>query len=148
MAKRLVDGALAGLAGGAAFGMLMGTMGMLPMIAKMVGSESALVGFALHMFLSAAIGAGFGMISGTASACAGTSLAFGLLYGFAWWILGPLTLMPIFLGMGPQWSLAAVKMALPSLGGHLLYGVLTGLAYSLLTHRSGACSTPAASLHN
>jgi len=43
----------------------MGAMDMLPMVAMLVGSESALVGFALHMLISAAIGAGFGLAFGT-----------------------------------------------------------------------------------
>jgi hypothetical protein len=144
MTKRLLDGALAGLAGGLAFGVLMGVMGMFPMVAKLIGSESALAGFALHMILSAVIGGGFGVVFGAMIYCFGTGVGYGLVYGLAWWILGPLTLMPTLLGMGPQLTLEAVRMTLPSLGGHILYGILTGLAYTLLAHRARVYSASTA----
>ncbi len=38
-------GAYGGLAGGVVFGAMMGMMGMLPMIGKMVGHPSAVTGF-------------------------------------------------------------------------------------------------------
>ncbi len=31
----------------------------------------------------------------------GAGVGAGLAYGFAWWVLGPLTLMPLFMGMWP-----------------------------------------------
>ncbi|WP_241977825.1 hypothetical protein [Cryobacterium cheniae] len=52
---------LGGLAGGAVFGML---MGMLPMLASMVGSSSALVGFWLHLIISIMIGSGLTVLFG------------------------------------------------------------------------------------
>jgi len=42
-------------------------MGMLPMVAMVVGSESAVVGFLYHMFNSVIIGAVFGLIFGSLS---------------------------------------------------------------------------------
>jgi hypothetical protein len=63
-------------------------------------------------------------------------LAWGLVYGLAWWFLGPLTLLPTFLGAGIQWSLAAALDAYPSLIGHLAYGGATALAYRALARRN------------
>ncbi len=54
--QSLKYGAYAGLVGGVVFGIMMGMMGMLPMIGQMVGSSSSLVGFLVHMVNSAIIG--------------------------------------------------------------------------------------------
>ena len=63
----------------------------------------------------------------------------GLVYGFAWWILGPLTLMPFFMGMGlgVNWNVAAMGQAMPSLMGHLIFGVILGVTYRWLQNRAG-----------
>ena len=64
----------------------------------------------------------------------------GLAYGFVWWILGPLTLMPFFMGMGlgVNWNLAAMGQAMPSLVGHLIFGAVLGGTYRWL--RAPACA--------
>jgi hypothetical protein len=50
------NGVLAGVAGGIVFGMLMAMMGMLPMIAQLVGSDSAVVGGIVHLSVDRRIG--------------------------------------------------------------------------------------------
>lgn len=135
LAGRGINGAIGGLIGGAAFGMLMGAMDMLPMVAMLVGSESALVGFALHMLISAAIGAGFGLAFGTQARSLGQGAGWGLLYGLIWWVLGPLVLMPLMMGMGLQFGAAMTQPMLMSLMGHLIFGALTGGAYAWLARR-------------
>ncbi len=67
----------------------------------------------------------------------GSGVGAGLLYGGAWWILGPLTLMPLFMGMGfgVNWNAAAAVAMLPSLVGHLMYGGVLGVVYVWLRHR-------------
>ncbi|MEP7383430.1 MAG: hypothetical protein ABI910_17225 [Gemmatimonadota bacterium] len=85
MLNRMRNGVVAGLAGGLVFGMMMGMMGMLPMIAGMVGSTSAVVGFAVHMVRSAAIGAGFGILLSSVASTRSRSVVAGLAYGMAWW---------------------------------------------------------------
>lgn len=134
-------GILGGLGGGAIFGVMMGMMGMLPMIGKMVGQPSATIGFIIHMANSAIIGAGFALVLGGLVAGIESGLRYGLLYGSAWWLLGPLTLMPLFLGMGfgVNWNFAAATKMLPSLVGHLIYGMILGLSYGWLKCREGAC---------
>lgn len=46
------------MAGGLVFGVLMAMMGMLPVIASMVGPDSAVVGFGIHLVISVLIGWG------------------------------------------------------------------------------------------
>jgi hypothetical protein len=132
--QRLVAGIIGGVVGGLAFGALMAMMGMLPMVASIVGSKSAVVGFLYHMFNSVVIGAMFGLILGGLSRTYGRGATFGLLYGVGWWVLGPMILMPLLLGMGSegiasQFGAAFSAPMLMSLVGHLIYGLLTGLVY-------------------
>ena len=135
--RELKWGAYGGIAGGLIFGAMMGMMGMLPMIGSMVGQPTAAAGFAVHMANSLIIGVSFAIIFGRFVSGAPSGVGVGLAYGAAWWILGPLTLMPLMMGMGlgVNWSAAAAAAMLPSLVGHLTYGGVLGLVYSWLRHR-------------
>ncbi len=134
--ERIARGTIAGIAGGVVFGILMAMMGMLPMIAGLVGSSSAVVGFAVHMVISAVIGAGYGLVFGTMGETYLGGLWTGAVYGFVWWILGPLVIMPVLMGMGPQFGMALSTAMVLSLMGHILYGLVTGLAYAFQTSRA------------
>ena len=125
-------GIYGGLIGGLLFGALMAKMGMLPMIGKMVGFPSAGVGFLVHMGNSAVIGAAFAVLFSRSIRSTASGLGYGITYGSIWWILGPLTLMPLFLGMGfgVNWNGAAAIQMLPSLVGHLVFGAALGLTYA------------------
>jgi uncharacterized membrane protein YagU involved in acid resistance len=132
---RLVAGAAAGLVGGVLFGIMMGMMGMLPMVAMLVGSKDGSVGLIVHLLISAIIGIGFGLLFAGRTVTAGRGALWGAVYGFAWWILGPLLIMPSMMGMGPQLGMAFAPPMLMSLIGHLVYGVTTGLVYPSLVRR-------------
>jgi hypothetical protein len=131
---RIVHGIYAGVAGGLVFGIMMGMMGMLPMMAKMAGRSSAAVGFGVHLVISAIVGAIFAVLVGGRLRTVGSLVAAGLIYGLVWWLLGPLTLMPLFMGMGVgvNWTGAAMTAAMPSLAGHLVYGAILGAVYAWL----------------
>jgi len=132
-------GVFAGLIGGLVFGGLMAMMSMLPMIGMLVGSESAIVGFLVHMGMSAVIGAIYGGTVNVLRLAPAYQLVpgagVGLAYGFVWWILGPLVIMPTMLSMGPQFGAALSQMNLMSLIGHLMYGALAGAAFAAITAR-------------
>ncbi len=141
--RELKLGAYGGVAGGLIFGGMMGMMGMLPMIGSMVGQPTAAAGFAVHMANSVIIGIGFAIVLGRFVSGIRSGLGAGLVYGGAWWILGPLTLMPLFMGMGfgVNWNAAAAATMLPSLVGHLMYGSILGLVYTWL-HRRDVAPVP------
>ncbi len=130
-------GVYGGLAGGTVFGVMMAMMGMLPMIGNMVGVPSAWVGFIVHLVISATIGGSFAVLLSAGGLRGG--VASGLVYGVTWWILGPLTLMPLFMGMGlgVNWNVTAMSAALPSLVGHLIFGAILGVTYRWLEDRTG-----------
>jgi len=82
------------------------------------------------------IGAIFGWLLASRSQHVGSGLGWGAIYGFAWWILGGLILMPVFLGMAPFAPLMMEPMrpvAMGSLIGHLIYGLILGGAFAMLT---------------
>ncbi len=129
---RILHGVVGGLAGGVVFGLLMQMMGMMPMIAMLVGSKSVAVGWILHLAISAFAGALFGLVLGGRLSGYGTAAAAGMVYGFVWWVVGALLMMPLRMGMDP---FVLNSMAWQSLMGHLLFGLVLGLVYAALARR-------------
>ena len=134
VANSAIAGALAGLAGGVVFGMLMGMMGMLPMVGMLVRQESAVVGFLVHMAISAFIGAVYGVVAARLPAGWITAIVAGMINGVIWWVLGALVLMPLGLGMSQMVFVIGADQWL-SLMGHLLYGVITAVVFVPLSRR-------------
>jgi uncharacterized membrane protein YagU involved in acid resistance len=126
--RLLTQGAIAGAAGGLVFGATMAVYGMLPTVASIVRTDSAIAGFALHMLFAVVIGVGFGLFVANQREL----VVWGLLYGAFWWFLGPLTLLPLFLGHPVTWDLASARAAVPSLIGHLCYGITIALTVTFL----------------
>jgi hypothetical protein len=145
MRSDINSGVVAGLIDGVVFGIMMQMMNaptpdgaqmpMMGMVAKVVRSDSIAVGWLYHLFNSAVIGAIFGWLLGSRSQTFSAGLGWGTAYGFVWWILGGLILMPLFLGMQPLAPLQMVPMhpvAMGSLLGHLIYGVILGGGFAML----------------
>ncbi len=143
--RKAIYGDLGGITGGLLFGPIMAVGGILPLVAMLIGYHEEWIGFAVHMGISLLFGFWFGLISlflGKVNSSFGRSTLLGVGYGFAWWILGGLTLMPAFLGMPPQFSNAASTMNLGSLLGHLVYGVALGMVYGYLDRIGFMKGTP------
>ncbi len=138
MRSNVAVGAVAGVIAGLAFGVMMqvmtaptpdgGAMPMMAMVAMVVRSDSLAAGWVYHLFNSAVIGAIFGLALGRLATNYGMGAVLGAVYGFIWWILGPLILMPLFLGMN-EMMFAINNDTLMSLVGHLMFGVITGVTY-------------------
>lgn len=131
-------GAAASLSGGLLFSLVMVATGILPQVAGLVGGSSPALGFVVHMGISTFVGMSYGVLFRHEAPDAGSSLAWGMLYGIVWWFLGPLTLMPILLGGSLTWTLEAAAAALPSLVGHLLYGAATAAVFLAFERRREA----------
>jgi hypothetical protein len=128
-----------GIVGGVVFGIMMhmmtaptpegGRMPVIAMVGQIVGSPTLTAGWLYHLFNSAVIGAIFGWLLGPRVRGYGGGFAWGTAYGFGWWILGGLVLMPVLLGMPPFAPLMMRNMqivAIGSLVGHLIYGLILG----------------------
>ncbi|MGH7525624.1 MAG: hypothetical protein ACREMX_02865 [Gemmatimonadales bacterium] len=151
MRNKALAGALAGLSAGFIFGIMMQVMTaptpegtkvpMMAMVAQVVGSSSLLVGWLYHLFNSAVIGAIFGWLFGARAADRmGNATALGVGYGILWWVLGGLILMPLALGMpafAPLRMPPMVPVAMGSLMGHILYGVVLGAGFVWLRGTAG-----------
>ncbi|MFN8515421.1 MAG: hypothetical protein U0841_23110 [Chloroflexia bacterium] len=126
------------LAGGLAFGIAMASTGSLTRVAGLVGSTSPVLGFVVHVIISMIIGMTFGALFEHEAPSTGAAIAWGLVYGLAWWFLGWLTLFPAALHRPLGWSITAVAAVFPSLIGHLLYGGFTAAFFRLLERRHDA----------
>lgn len=129
MARRLVAGVTGGLAGGIVFGFLMARMGMFPMVASIVRSDSAGVGLVIHLMISVTAGLCLTVLfadkflsSYGRAAVAG--VIYGALWWVIWWVVGALRLAPLFRDL-PVFPLEL--MVAMTLLGHLIYGVTLGL---------------------
>lgn len=151
--RRVVPGAVAGILGGILFGIMMtvmtaptpdgGRIPMMGMVAMVVGSTSIAVGWIYHMFNSAVIGALFGLLLGERVRSLGGGLGWGAAWGIVWWVLGGLILMPLLLDMPAFAPLQMAPMrtvAVGSLIGHVMYGLVMGAAYAKLPMRSAAAT--------
>lgn len=128
---RLAAGVAGGLVGGVAFGALMQSWGMIPMVAMLAGSESPAVGWAVHLFNSALFGLVFALVTGRWATSPARSVVLGVAYGAAWWVLGALVIMPAWLGMN-EMIFQVNDGATRSLWGHLLFGLLLGAVSALV----------------
>ncbi|MDP9407800.1 MAG: DUF1440 domain-containing protein [Actinomycetota bacterium] len=111
---------------------MMQMMGMMGMIAGLVGSQSVAVGWVVHLLISAVFGAAFGVLLGSAVKGVGSGVGLGAVYGVVLWVVGPLLLMPAMMGM-PLFMINS--MTLSSLLGHVVFGVLLGGVAGLMLRR-------------
>ncbi|MCO4755915.1 MAG: hypothetical protein KC478_15650 [Bacteriovoracaceae bacterium] len=148
MQSKVGTGIVAGLIAGAVFGILMtimnaptpdgGEMPMMKMVAMVVGSTSLFVGWVYHLFNSIVIGAIFGALFNKKLTTYKNATGWGAFYGAVWWVLGGLILMPIMLDMAafaPLTEPGMRSVAMGSLIGHLVYGLVLGAAYIGISHR-------------
>jgi uncharacterized membrane protein YagU involved in acid resistance len=124
------------------FGLLMAGVGMLPMVGMLIGVDNALVGFLVHLVISAIAGALFSVLTAKFGANVVPVYAASMVYGAVWWLVGALVIMPLWLSVtadpmmsdmvfvvgGAQWV---------SLFGHVVgFGMTTGAV--LLMQRGAA----------
>ncbi|HZD28376.1 MAG TPA: hypothetical protein VE251_06760 [Xanthobacteraceae bacterium] len=128
-------GAAAGLVGGLIFWPQIVAVDGLHWIARLAGGTSPALGVVVHLAISIAIGAGYGLLFERESPDWGAAIGWGMLYGITWWFVGTLTLFPIWLGASFTWTTAAAAAALSSLLGHLIYGATTASVFLLLERR-------------
>jgi hypothetical protein len=146
MQSRIAASIVAGVMAGLVFGITMhmmtaptpegGRMPVIAMVGQILGSPSVAVGWLYHLFNSAIIGAIYGWLLGRRARAYGSGFAWGATYGFVWWILGGLVLMPMMLGMPAFAPLMVPDMrmvAMGSLVGHLIYGLILGGLFVALT---------------
>jgi hypothetical protein len=139
MHKTLAAGAAAGAIGGVVFAGLMRLFpvgaehrSMIAFAADLVRAGSPLIGWLVYPVYGIAIGALFGWLLGGNALDTVRAAMWGGLYGVGWWIAAELVLIPARLAVWPL-SISAVDrvrdVALPLLVGHVVYGVVLGIAW-------------------
>lgn len=127
----LIPGAAAGLTGGLLLVIATLQFGQIMTVGSVLTAESPFINLLITIIASLIIGAGFGLLTWRQRHGAGETLFWGLTYGLLWWVIGPLTLVPLVRGSGLGWDLATAQHNIPSLIGHLLLGATIGLALAL-----------------
>ncbi|WP_132059296.1 hypothetical protein [Halorussus amylolyticus] len=130
--------AIAGLAGGLAFGILLQAMGMMPTIAALYGGESAAIGWLAHLFHSVVFGLVFAALvvrTDYRDTDARTLSLLGAGYGVVLWVVAAAIAMPLWLGALGLDAPAIPNLDVASLAGHLVYGVVLGAVFAAVRTR-------------
>lgn len=133
--RSLGRGALAGLVGGLVFVPMIAGIDGFQRIATLAGGSSFSLGMVIHLTVAVLVGMSYGWLFERESPNFVSGVGWGLLYGLIWWFSGPFTLFQTILGRPFTWSPEAVANSLPSLLGHLLYGISTATVFLLLERR-------------
>lgn len=152
--NRWLGGVLGGLVGAAAFGVLM--WALIPgwigeEIPSLYGLDSALVfGGAIHLVHGVILGLVFAAVTGSdtieglverepllSDLDPGVWMATaGIVYGLAIWVVLPAIVMPVWLEVtGFADAPPAPNLAIETLLGHVVYGVLLGGVYAMTVER-------------
>ncbi len=130
--QALVVGGLGGLIGAWAFLWGIESADFFPLVAGIVGMRAPMAGGTLHYLIGLVIAVTFALLFHRDVRGAGSAVILGMSYGMSWWILGPLTLLPLLMHSPIQWTLEAARASFPSLVAHLLYGAVVGLVYGVV----------------
>lgn len=127
-------GAMAGVAGGLLYALVLRATGSWSEIAAVVGGSSPWLGFAVHLLISVVLGVSYGLLFQREAPNLASGIAWGLCYGLMGWFVGPLTLLPASQG-APLWTQAQAREQFPSLVGQLIYGAIAAAAFWILERR-------------
>ena len=146
MEKRIGAGLVAGLIAGIVFTLVALFLktrlpdgeqtSMLVVAAEALHSHGWVAGWIASLIYTVIVGGVFGWLVRTETSNEPRMMMWGGLYGLAWWIVSGLLVIPALLAKIPLSSAAldAVRpVALASLIEHLLYGVILGFIFALLT---------------
>jgi len=131
--RAIVAGGLAGTIGGLIFSRWVASGDYFPLLAGYgelhVARGTIIV---LHFGVALLIGVTFGMLFQRDVRGYGSCMGWGLAYGIFWWFLGQLTLLPLAAHKAIDWSADQGAAVFGSLVGHILYGLILGVAYATI----------------
>ncbi len=131
--RDVAAGAVAGFLGGLIFAAAMQEQRMSVPVTGIAGLPGTGPGVVLHLALGTMLGGALGGVHRYEGSSHAATTSAGVLYSVLAWIIGPLTLKPLFDGASPTWSVEAATIGFPSLVGHMLFGGTTGLGFHLIT---------------
>jgi len=105
------------------------TASMMTQVGRVVGSDSLMVAWGVHLLVSVVLAVMFAVIAGSRGENQGTAPGWGLLFGLIVWVVAWQIAMPLLLGepvFGFVRHIRAVPFAVGSLLGHIIYGAVLG----------------------
>ncbi len=129
--RAIVAGGFAGVVGGAIFSSWVASGDYFPLLAgygTLPFSRSTIV--LLHFGVAVLIGISFAFLFQRDVRGYGSCMGWGLCYAVLWWFLAHLTILPWMARGKFDWSADYASTVFGSLVGHILYGLILGIAYA------------------
>jgi hypothetical protein len=130
--RAIVAGGFAGTLGGLIFGRWVSSGDYFPLLAGFGELQSRGATIILHFAVTLVIGVTFGLLFQRDVRGYGSCMGWGLGYAIFWWFFGPLTFLRLAAGMPLDWSAEQGSAVFGSLVGHILYGLILGVAYATI----------------
>jgi uncharacterized membrane protein YagU involved in acid resistance len=128
--RAIVAGGFAGTLGGLIFGKWVSSGNYYPLLVGFGELSSHRMTISLHFAVALLIGMTFGLLFQRDVRGYGSCMGWGLGFGIFWWFFGPLTLLRLAAGLPLDWSAEQGAAMFGSLVGHILYGLILGVAYA------------------
>jgi hypothetical protein len=130
--RAIVAGGFAGTLGGLIFGKWVSSGNYYPLLVGFGELSSHRMTISLHFAVALLIGMTFGLLFQRDVRGYGSCMGWGLGFGIFWWFFGPLTLLRLAAGLPLDWSAEQGAAMFGSLVGHILYGLILGVAYATI----------------
>ncbi|MGC2283324.1 MAG: hypothetical protein WA603_25145, partial [Candidatus Acidiferrales bacterium] len=130
--RAIIVGGLAGVLGGMIFGRWSSAGDFFPLIGGLTAPHSRVATMFLQFGVAMIIGSSFGLLFQRDVRGYGSSMGWGLGYAIFWWFLGPLTIFALASRTPLDWSADHGSDLFGSLVGHILYGLILGVAYATI----------------
>jgi uncharacterized membrane protein YagU involved in acid resistance len=131
-ARAILGGGLAGTLSGLIFTRWMYLGQYFPLLAGFGAVSSVRTAVVLQFGMALVMGASFGLLFQNDIRSYGSSLGWGLGYGIFWWFFGQLTILPWLAGAPLDWSADRGSQIFGSLVGHIIFGLILGVAYAAM----------------
>ena len=130
--RAIVAGGFAGTLGGLIFGRWVSSGNYYPLLVGFGELSSRRMTISFHFAVALMIGVTFGLLFQRDVRGYGSCMGWGLGFGIFWWFFGPLTLLRLAAGLPLDWSAEQGTAVFGSLVGHILYGLILGVAYATI----------------
>ena len=130
--RAIIVGGFSGVLGGMIFGHWSSVGDFFPLLGGLAAPHSRVATVAVEFGVAMFIGSSFGLLFQRDVRGYGSSMGWGLGFAIFWWFLGPLTLFPLASRTPWDWSADQGSDLFGSLVGHILYGLILGVAYATI----------------
>ena len=127
VSKAIKTGIIGGIIGGILFGIMMQMTDKIAMLAGAMGSHSLVIGWIIHLMISIIFGITFGLMTYVIK----NLIVLTIVFSIGIWIVGPLVIMPMMMGMGPNLLHAFEPQQLMSLATHIFFTIIVAIVFKI-----------------